>query len=315
MVHSQFWWKKILMLKSYLQQMDNADISMLAIYPTGYIKQDDFDCTEPGTLIILFDPDQIDCIAHKEIDVVFAGPAFQLKVIKKSAGLDIETAEFLCLYLPYALTPFFSKQLQKIYSVAHLTQSVDGRIATVTGHSKWIGNEEDLLHVHCMRSLCDAVIIGGNTLRLDEPKLTVRNVEGPNPIKIIIGNKQNNLQSLLDHNTVPIISFSNQPLYPDNTCVQEFIFEGNQIHTQNILNTLYQQGIQSVYVEGGASTVSCFLKEKTIDSLQVHIANKILGSGKPSICLDEINLIDECLTLRNTRHYLLGDEILMVSNI
>jgi riboflavin-specific deaminase-like protein len=166
-----------------------------------------------------------------------------------------------------------------------------------------------------MRSLCDAVIVGNNTVRLDEPKLTVRNVEGPSPIKIIIGNSKSNLESLLNHNAVPVISLSNQSLYTEHAGVQEIIFEGNKINTGEILDALFKKGINSVYIEGGANTISCFVKEKTIDSLQIHIANKILGSGKSSVSLDEIETIDECITLSNTRHYLLGDEILMVSNL
>jgi riboflavin-specific deaminase-like protein len=166
-----------------------------------------------------------------------------------------------------------------------------------------------------MRSICDAVIIGNNTLKADEPKLTVRNVEGPSPVKVVIGNTKSSLDSLLLNNEGDIISFSTRTLYSDVAGVKEIIVEGDRISADAILDHLFAHGFHSVFVEGGAQTVSYFLKESKIDILQIHIANKILGSGKSAIDLDAIETVDECLTLKNTKYYRLGSELLLTARI
>ena len=315
MVYSKDWWKKLLALKEFVQQNNLVNATLLTICADGNILCDEYDLEAPSCLFILLSEEKKSLFQNKNTCALFVSPNLKVVEICNNGQIAIDTILFIKLYLPFSLLNYFSVQAKKVYSIAHLTQSVDGRIATVSGQSKWIGNKEDLLHAHCMRSLCDAVIVGNNTLRLDEPKLTVRNVEGKNPIKVIIGNSKNSIESLLEKNTNSIFAFSNQSLYSSEILVKEFVFEGDRVHSNDILRTLYQQGIHSVYIEGGANTISCFLKEKSIDILQVHIANKILGSGKISFCLDEIQTLDESVTLHNTCHYKLGNEILIVSTL
>ena len=84
------------------------------------------------------------------------------------------------LYLPYC----FSRPGE--LAVAHIGQSLDGRIATENGESRWITGEADLLHCHRMRTIADAVLVGARTVRADDPQLTVRRCAGDNPLRVII---------------------------------------------------------------------------------------------------------------------------------
>src|SRR4029079_3394796 len=71
-------------------------------------------------------------------------------------------------------------------AVGQIGQSLDGRIATLSGHSRYINGSQGLCHLHRLRSLVDAVIVGAGTVRADDPQLTVRRVSGPNPARVVI---------------------------------------------------------------------------------------------------------------------------------
>jgi len=96
--------------------------------------------------------------------------------------------DFFINYLPFCFNYFKAIQNHKTYVISHFAQSLDGKIATNSGHSKWIGNEQNLIHAHRMRALCNGILIGANTLKKDKPMLTVRHVEGDDPVKIVLCN-------------------------------------------------------------------------------------------------------------------------------
>src|SRR5215469_14370432 len=92
-----------------------------------------------------------------------------------------EAGELAELYGPLCAVP-----TGQSFAVAHLAQSLDGRIATASGASQWISGDEDLRHTHRMRALADAVVVGADTILHDDPLLTVRRCAGPNPVRVII---------------------------------------------------------------------------------------------------------------------------------
>jgi hypothetical protein len=94
-------------------------------------------------------------------------------------------AALIELYLPYAAVPH-----GRPFAVAHLGQSLDGRIATAAGASRWVTGEADLLHTHRMRALADAILVGAGTLRQDDPQLTVRRCGGAHPVRVVIDSER-----------------------------------------------------------------------------------------------------------------------------
>src|SRR5689334_17325892 len=97
------------------------------------------------------------------------------------ADATSEAIDLVALYRPYAELP-----RGRPFAVAHLGQSLDGRIATASGASRWVTGEADLLHTHRMRALADAIVVGAGTVRHDDPQLTVRRCIGRNPVRVVI---------------------------------------------------------------------------------------------------------------------------------
>ncbi|MDH5604452.1 MAG: dihydrofolate reductase family protein, partial [Cyclobacteriaceae bacterium] len=110
--------------------------------------------------------------------------------------LSREAQHFLSLYLPICFYQMKAKKRKSAFTIAHFAQSLDAKIATENGASQWIGNEENLIHAHRMRALCDGVLIGAKTLKTDKPRLTVRHVEGPDPVRIVMGDGDYDFSSL-----------------------------------------------------------------------------------------------------------------------
>ena len=82
--------------------------------------------------------------------------------------------------------PLRKGAIDDLVLVGQCGQSIDARVATLTGHSHYINSEAGLAHLHRLRALVDAVLIGVGTAIADDPQLTVRRVEGPNPARIVV---------------------------------------------------------------------------------------------------------------------------------
>jgi riboflavin-specific deaminase-like protein len=315
MQHDEQVWKRLLLLKNFLREQTTPENAVLHLGPDDSISLYNGEPTEAGSWLVdtgsaLLQPE------HTRNSTIIRINDSLLCSIEPSSFAPLPDAiNFIRLYLPAVMALHFARLRAKPYVIAHLTQSIDGRIATGNGHSKWIGNQEDLCHVHRLRCLCDAVLVGSQTVQLDEPRLTVRHVEGPSPRKVIVGNTACKLDSLLPDDAAELLSFSNQPVYPDQQQVREYVFDGEGVACSDILNTLFQENVFSVLIEGGAKTVSRFISEKQVDSLQIHIANKLLGSGRAAFALPEIEHISESIHLKAVAHYKLGDEILLTAHV
>jgi diaminohydroxyphosphoribosylaminopyrimidine deaminase / 5-amino-6-(5-phosphoribosylamino)uracil reductase len=214
------------------------------------------------------------------------------------------------LYLPYCPTRLGG------LAVAHIGQSLDGRIATENGESRWITGEADLLHCHRMRALADAVIVGARTVRADDPQLTVRRCGGRNPIRIVID---------------PELSLGGQhAVFRDGAATtmivsaQEHAYRRCELHGSEILGVprlgsildvaairaaLSRRGVSVVFIEGGGITISRFLEAGCLDRLQMTIAPIIIGSGRPGIALAGDRPLDHAFRPR-TRCFDLGGDTL-----
>lgn len=234
--------------------------------------------------------------------------------VNNDHGLSTEALSILNLYLPYALLPYYSKKYSKCYSISHFAQTLDGRIASSSGDSKWIGNEENLIHAHRMRALCDAILIGAKTLDADDPSLNVRLVSGTNPIKVIVGGNDLPIDSYKAVDSSTILFCRNRS--ESNIIEQKIILDKAPVFdAERILAVLADKGIYSVYIEGGAFTTSNFLKQGQIDQVQIHVSPQILGSGTSAFCFDGVLNMKQSIKFTSSSFIPMGSDVMFIGNL
>ena len=237
--------------------------------------------------------------------------------LRKTGYITSEHIDFIKQYIPYALLPLYANKEQRTITISHFAQSLDGKIATNVGNSKWIGNQENLIHAHRMRALCDAILIGSNTLIHDNPSLTVRNVSGNDPVKVVVGKSNElNFTKLLENNArvIYITNDKSNCQIGDVETIDAHACEG-VIGCDKILKTLYKRGIYSLYIEGGSKTASNFLINNSIDVVQLHIAPLIMGSGIVNFNLPEIKAINESISFKKFNFIPMGSHIMFTGEV
>ena len=266
--------------------------------------------------ILLFSSESISI--HRPQAAIFQSlDKLSLKVIS-NGNLSTSALQFVKTYLPYCLVPIYAQSQKRAITTAHFAQTLDGRIATKSGHSKWIGNEENLRHAHRMRALCDVVLIGTGTLLRDKPRLTVRHVEGPNPTRVILGGpaKGSDYHCLYESCEKQILVIGSGACHLNGHIeyIQMPAREG-RIDSGAVLKMLFQRGYHSVYLEGGAITTPNFLKDNAIDILQLHFAPLLFGSGKSAIVLPEIAKVQHAIQFTSFEFQPIGDTMMFVGQI
>jgi riboflavin-specific deaminase-like protein len=225
---------------------------------------------------------------------------------------QVEAHPLFDLYAPLCAVP-----PKVMFSIAHLAQSLDGRIATVNGSSRWISGDADLLHTHRMRALADAVIVGASTIFYDNPQLTVRRCVGPNPVRIVIdpeGRLDGRQHVFRDGLATTLwLVAADRVGQCSNQGLAEIVpikRDGDRLDPKAIKMVLASQGLYWLFVEGGGVTVSHFLQAQALDRLQITIAPLIIGSGRPSITLPENNDLESSLRPR-IRRFEMGNDTMI----
>ncbi len=237
--------------------------------------------------------------------------------LQKQVDLSEETAAFLCTYLPYCFLSLQAGKQQRAIAIAHFAQSLDGKIATQNGHSKWIGNPENLVHAHRMRSLCDAILIGARTMNCDQPSLTVRLVAGRHPQRVVLCSSEGDFTSLQTSAGEPllVLGTAERPCIEHAEYVQLAANQTGKINCHEILSFLYRRGLHSVYIEGGAATSSQFMQEKALDVLQLHIAPLLFGSGVSGFTLPPIEQVEQAVGFTEYAFRPMGDSYMFVGTL
>lgn len=200
--------------------------------------------------------------------------------------------------------------------VGQLGQSLDGRIATPTGVSKYINGAEALRHLHRVRALVDAVVVGVGTANADDPQLTTRHVEGSNPARVVIdpnGRIAPGLGMLGDGAAPVLVVTCRGRAVPPGTEAVELPCDGaGRIAPGEIVAALAARGFRRILVEGGAETLARFLNAGMIDELHLMVAPVVLGSGKTGLNLNPITGLDEALRpMVRTMRFRDGDMLCM----
>ncbi|MEZ5842639.1 MAG: RibD family protein [Hyphomicrobiaceae bacterium] len=172
--------------------------------------------------------------------------------------------------------------------VAQLGQSLDGRIATPTGESRWINRDAALDHVHRLRASVDAVVVGIGTLIADDPMLNVRRVAGLNPARVVIdpnGRLPETGRWLAEDGARRVVVRAGAGPVPAGVEVIQLSHVDGALDPNAIVAALAAAGLPRLMIEGGARTVSAFLDAGALDRLHVLVAPLILGSGKTGLDL------------------------------
>jgi riboflavin-specific deaminase-like protein len=198
--------------------------------------------------------------------------------------------------------------------VGQIGQSLDGRIATESGHSNYINGPAGLDHLHRLRSLVDAVVIGVGTAIADDPRLTVRRVAGPQPVRIVLdprGRLATGAKVFADDGVrrMLVTADGTRCTPPAGVEVLGLPTTGTSIAPPAILAALAKCGMRRILIEGGADTVSRFLAAGCLDRLHVVVAPVILGAGRPSFILPGVERADQAVRMP-VRTHRLDDEML-----
>ncbi len=199
------------------------------------------------------------------------------------------------------------------FVVAQLGQSLDGRIATPTGESRWINKQAALVRVHRVRAAVDAVVVGIGTVVADDPMLNVRHVEGRNPARVVIdpnGRLPADARLLADDGCRRVVVRSRAVAVPKGVEVVEVAAGPDGLDPVAVVAALDRAGLSKLLIEGGATTVSRFVDARAVDRLHVLVAPVILGSGKPGLSLKPIARLAEALRPSAAIHVLDDGDVL-----
>ena len=197
--------------------------------------------------------------------------------------------------------------------IGRLAQTLDGRIATASGSSQWIGGRGDILHTHRLRALSDAVLVGAGTVRHDDPRLTTREVPGPIPLRVVLDPRRRLPvpHRVFSDGAAPtlLVATGDGPPTHGQAEVLRVPATAEGLDLPALLRALAERGLKKIFVEGGGQTVSAFLAAGCLDRLHLTVAPLLLGSGIPAFTLPEAARIDQGLRF-TWRHRAIGEDVL-----
>jgi len=210
------------------------------------------------------------------------------------------------------IIPLFTKNDN--FLIGQIGQSLDGKIALNNGNSHYINEKDSILYLHCLRAVCDGVLVGVNTIIKDNPLLTTRKIKGSNPVRLIIDPSlklSNRYKIFKDDNRNIIFTNSNKQKKFNNTLIIKF---PKKNFTNNIFKYLKKTSFKNILVEGGPTTLSNFIEMKLLNYMQFIISPTLIGSGIDSLNLKPITNLKKAIRVKNTISKL-GKEIVITLNL
>jgi len=240
-------------------------------------------------------------------ELKFRGVKLKTGILEKEAKKQNEQ------YIKYIKT-------KKPFVIVKAAMSLDGRIATTTGHSKYITGREARKYVHKLRSELDAIMVGINTVLKDNPQLTTRLVRGRNPFIIVVDSTLRipvNAKLLNDPSKVIIATSSKASKANVKQFLQRGVKvltikqKGGKIDLNELMKELGKMEIGSIMIEGGAELNAEAIRSKIADKILFFIAPGLIGEGLGAIGDLGIKKVDRSIKLKNLTSRKIGKDILI----
>lgn len=232
--------------------------------------------------------------------------------VRTRGGLLAPEAEELNeTYLKYTKTglPFV---------IIKVAQTLDGRIATKTGDSRWISSETSLRLSHRLRAGYDAVLVGSGTVVRDNPQLTVRLVKGRNPLRVILSSRgelppdSNQFRLASDSKTV-VTTTEEVPSHLAESEIQFWRINhdgSGRVDWHDLLRFAGKKEITGILIEGGSTVITSALRAKIVDKIIIVVAPKLLGQGIETIGDLEINTVGGSLNFQRVKLRRAGPDLI-----
>lgn len=260
-----------------------------------------------------------------DVNPKVAGKGFK---ILEDAGIHVEYG-FLQDELRKQNEVFFKWiEHKKPFVVLKVAMTLDGKIATATGQSKWITNETSRAYGYKLRDIYDGIMVGINTVIEDNPMLTARVDGGKNPIRIVVDSSLKidiNANVVQDKSAKTIIATTDKAdkdkiLKLQAQDVDVIVVdkdENDKVDIEKLLDILGQQNICSILVEGGATLSGSFVAKKLVDKVYFFIAPKIIGGkeAKTPVAGTGILNLQEALALKDIQIEKLEEDILIIGRV
>ncbi len=205
------------------------------------------------------------------------------------------------------------------FGILKYAMTLDGKITSRSGHSHWITSHAARATVHQLRSESDAVIVGGNTVRCDNPQLTSHQARGQNPLRVVLSRHLQlpHQAHLWNTDIAPTLVLTEASL--DHPTAQHLRTCGVEIATlpqltpTTAMDILYQRGLNTVLWESGSTLNTQALREGMIQKIWAFIAPKLIGGGTAATPLGDLGLetMTEALTLERVQWQTIGGDLLL----
>jgi diaminohydroxyphosphoribosylaminopyrimidine deaminase/5-amino-6-(5-phosphoribosylamino)uracil reductase len=243
----------------------------------------------------------------------------------RAAGIKVTTGvlEDECLALNEA---FFHRIKTNLpFGIFKYAMTLDGKIATTTGHSYWITGKESRQIVHDLRVGCDAIITGGNTVRLDNPHLTTHGLSHHSPLRVVITKscdlpEDANLWKITDNTKTLVVTVPDRNLELKNPELKQKLRDRNveileleDISPRIVMEELGKRGCNTVLWECGGRLSAAAIKAQMVQKVYAFIAPKLIGGFAAPSPIDDLglNFMTSAINLLRPKFQQIGTDFLI----